>query len=249
MAGHSKWANIKHRKARQDASKGKVFTKYIREITVAAQMGGSHESDNPRLRAIVAKALTANMTRDVINRAIQRGAGSGEADNVNEVTYEGYGVGGVAVLVETMTDNINRTVSDVRHVFTKYGTNMGTPGSVGYLFSKRGELSFHEGNEDKIMEVALEAGADDVITEADGTVIVITTFISFGAVQDALEAAGLKADNAEVTMHPSTYAEINDVEMAEKILKLIDMMEDLDDVQNVYTNVNFSEAVMNTLNQ
>lgn len=249
MAGHSKWANIKHRKDRQDAKRGKVFTKYIREITVAAKLGGPSEDDNPRLRAIVAKALSSNLSRDIINRAIQRGAGGGENDNVHEITYEGYAAGGVAILVETMTDNINRTVSDVRHIFSKYHGNMGTPGSVGYLFSKRGELTFHDANEDKIMEVALEAGADDVVSEDDGTIIVVTSPAAFGAVHDALDAAGLKADNAEVTMHPSTQADISDVETAEKVMKLIDMMEDLDDVQNVYTNLNFSDAVMEALNK
>lgn len=249
MAGHSKWANIKHRKARQDASKGKVFTKYLREIVVAAQMGGGSESENPRLRAIVSKALSANMTRDVINRAIQRGVGGGEAEKVQELTYEGYGMGGVAVLVETMTDNLKRTVSDVRHAFVKCGGNLGTSGSVDYLFTKRGELSFHDVDEDALIEAALEAGADDVISEDDGSVLVITTPYTFGNVQDALEAAGFKALHAEVTMHPSTQADITDIEQAQKIIKMIDMLEDLDDVQNVYTNVHFSDAVMEALNK
>ena len=249
MAGHSKWANIKHRKARQDASKGKVFTKYLREIVVAAQMGGGSEAENPRLRAIVSKALSANMTRDVINRAIQRGVGGGDTDKVQENTYEGYGMGGVAVLVETMTDNLKRTVSDVRHAFTKCGGNLGTSGSVDYLFTKRGELSFANIDEDKIMEVALEAGAEDVISEQDGSVMVITSPYTFGQIQDAEEAAGFKADHAEVTMHAATQADINDIEKAQKIIKMIDMLEDLDDVQNVYTNVNFSEAVMDELNK
>lgn len=249
MAGHSKWANIKHRKARQDAVKGKVFTKYIREITVAARMGGAAEADNPRLRAIVAKALTANMSRDVINRAIARGAGGEDDKKLDELTYEGYGLGGVAVIVETMTDNVNRTVSEVRHAFTKNGGNLGTSGSVAYLFSKRGEISFGEGaNEDKIMEIALESGADDVESDADG-VTVITSPEAFGAVMDALAAAKLNPENAEVTLSPSTQADIGDVEQAEKILKMIDMLEDLDDVQNVYTNVNFSEEVMAALNK
>ena len=249
MAGHSKWANIKHRKARQDASKGKVFTKYLREIVVAAQMCGGSEADNPRLRAIVSKALSANMTRDVINRAIQRGVGGVDGEKVQEITYEGYGMGGVAVLVETMTDNLKRTVSDVRHAFTKCGGNLGTSGSVDYLFSKRGELTFADGDEDKIMDIALEAGADDVISEADGTVIVITSPHNFGHIQDALEAAGLKADHAEVTMHPSTQADITDLEQAQKIMKMIDMLEDLDDVQNVYSNVHFSDDVMDALHK
>ncbi|PQA51893.1 YebC/PmpR family DNA-binding transcriptional regulator [Amnimonas aquatica] len=249
MAGHSKWANIKHRKARQDASKGKVFTKFIREITVAARLGGPSEADNPRLRAIVAKALGANMTRDVVNRAIQRGAGGEDDKKLDELTYEGYGVGGVAVLVETMTDNVNRTVAEVRHAFGKNGGNLGTSGSVAYLFAKRGEISFPAGSdEDKLMEVALEAGADDVEGDSDGFVVV-TTPEAFGAVVDALEAAGLKSEGAEVTMKASTEADIADLEQAEKILKMIDMLEDLDDVQNVYTNASFSDEVMAALNK
>ncbi len=249
MAGHSKWANIKHRKERQDAKKAKVFTKYLRELTVAARMGGPSEADNPRLRAIVAKALTANMTRDVINRAIQRGAGGDDDKKLDELTYEGYGVGGVAVLVEVMTDNLNRTVGDVRHAFSKNGGNLGTNGSVAYLFSKRGEISYAAGtDEDKVMEVALEAGADDVQSDADG-ITVITTPEAFGDVLDALNAAGLKAESAEVTMSASTQADITDVEQAEKIMKMIDMLEDLDDVQEVYSNASFSDEVMAALNK
>ncbi len=248
MAGHSKWANIKHKKARTDASRGKVFTKFIREITVAARLGGPNEADNPRLRAIVSKALGANMTRDVINRAISRGAGGDDDKKLDELTYEGYGVGGVAVLVETMTDNINRTVSEVRHAFSKNGGNLGTSGSVAYLFAKRGEIVFNaDTDEDRLLEIALEAGADDVESDDDGFTVV-TTPEAFGDVVDALEAAKLTSEQAEVTMKASTEADITDVEQAEKILKLIDMLEDLDDVQNVYTNANFSEAVMAALN-
>lgn len=236
MAGHSKWANIKHRKARQDAVKGKVFTKYIREIVTAARMGGPSEADNPRLRAIVAKALTANMTRDIINRAIQRGAGGDDDKKLDELTYEGYGIGGVAVLVEAMTDNINRTVGEVRHAFSKNGGNLGTNGSVARLFVKRGEIVFPVGtNEDKVMEAALEAGADDVQTDEHG-ITVVTTPEAFGAVLDGLAAAGLKPEHAEVTMSATTQADISDVEQAEKIMKMIDMLEDLDDVQEVYHN-------------
>lgn len=247
MAGHSKWANIKHRKARQDAAKGKVFTKYIREIVVAARMGGPSEADNPRLRAIVAKALTANMTRDIINRAIQRGAGGDDDKKLDELTYEGYGVGGVAVIVETMTDNVNRTVAEVRHAFSKNGGNLGTNGSVAYMFNKRGEIFFPAGcDEDKIMEVALEAGADDVESDEDG-VTVVTTPEAFGAVLDGLSAAGLEPESAEVTMSPSTKADITDVEQAEKIMKMIDMLEDLDDAQNVYHNAEFAPEVMAAL--
>lgn len=249
MAGHSKWANIKHKKARTDASRGKVFTKFIREITVAARLGGPSEADNPRLRAIVSKALGANMTRDVVNRAIQRGAGGEEDKKLDELTYEGYGIGGVAVLVEAMTDNINRTVAEVRHAFSRNGGNLGTNGSVAYLFAKRGEISFPAGtDEDRIIEVALEAGADDVESDEDG-VVVVTSPEAFGAVMDALAAAGLKPENAEVTMKASTEAEITDIEQAEKLLKMIDMLEDLDDVQNVYTNASFSDEVMATLNK
>lgn len=249
MAGHSKWANIKHRKERQDAKKAKVFTKYLRELTVAARMGGGNEADNPRLRAIVAKALSANMTRDVINRAIARGAGGEDDKKLDELTYEGYGIGGVAVLVEAMTDNINRTVSEVRHAFSKNGGNLGTNGSVAYLFSKRGEITFAPGtDEDKVMEIALDAGADDVQSDEDG-VTVITSPESFGAVLDALTSAGLKAEHAEVTMSASTQADITDVEQAEKIMKMIDMLEDLDDVQEVYSNANFTPEVMAALSK
>ncbi|KAA8730975.1 YebC/PmpR family DNA-binding transcriptional regulator [Acinetobacter qingfengensis] len=247
MAGHSKWANTKHRKAKQDASRAKVFTKYIREIVTAAKLGGSDATSNPRLRAVVEKALAVNMTRDAINRAIQRGAGGEDNDDLNEVTYEGYGVGGVAVLVETMTDNLNRTVPDVRHCFTKTNGNLGTNGSVSYLFTKRGEITFEDTSlEDKIMDIALEAGAEDIEVDED-EIIVITSPENFGTVQDALTAAGLKSDNAEVTMSPSTKAEITDIEQAKQIVKMIDMLEDLDDVQNVYTNVEFSDDVLEQL--
>ena len=247
MAGHSKWANIKHRKAKQDASRGKVFTKYIRELVTAAKLGGPDAASNPRLRAVVEKALSVNMTRDVINRAIQRGAGGEDNDDLKEVTYEGYGTGGVAVLVETMTDNLNRTVPDVRHCFSKTNGNLGTAGSVAYLFTKRGEISFEDVSlEDQIMDIALEAGAEDIEVSED-EILVITTPESFGNVQDALTAAGLKSDNAEVVMSPSTKAEITDIDQAKMILKMIDMFEDLDDVQNVYTNVEFSAEVMTEL--
>lgn len=249
MAGHSKWANIKHKKARVDASRGKVFTKFIREITVAARLGGPKEEDNPRLRAIVAKALSANMSRDVINRAIQRGAGGDDDKRLDELTYEGYGVGGVAVIVETMSDNVNRTVGEVRHAFSKNGGNMGTPGSVAFMFTQRGEVTFPaDADEDRILEVALESGADDLEADEDG-IVVVTSPVAFGAVVDGLEAAGFKADIAEVTMRASTNAEITDLAQAEKIIKMIDMLEDLDDVQNVYTNVSFSDDVLVALSK
>ena len=242
MAGHSKWANIKHRKAAQDAKKGKVFTKLIRELTTAARLGGGEVADNPRLRAAVDKALGQNMTRDTIDRAIKRGAGGDDGANMDEITYEGYAVGGVAVLVETMTDNVNRTVSEVRHAFSKHGGNLGTNGSVAYLFTKRGEILFEPGaDEERIMEVALEAGAEDVETHDDGSIIVITAAdASFSDITDALKAAGLAPADAEVTMHASTDADVEG-EMAEKVGKLIDHLEDLDDVQQVYTNAVFSE--------
>ncbi|ELA08136.1 hypothetical protein MOMA_06231 [Moraxella macacae 0408225] len=247
MAGHSKWANIKHRKAKQDAAKGKIFTKIIREIVSAAKAGDPDPANNPRLRAVLEKANAANMTKDVIKRAIDRGAGGGDNDNMEEITYEGYGIGGVAVLVETMTDNVNRTVGDVRHAFSKNGGNLGTSGSVAYLFNKRGEITVADvALEDTVMELALEAGASDI--ENDGeSLLVVTEPENFGAVMDALQNAGIKVDNAEVTMSPSTSAEITNIDDAQKILKMIDMLEDLDDVQDVYTNVNFSDEVMTQL--
>ncbi|SNT69725.1 YebC/PmpR family DNA-binding transcriptional regulator [Psychrobacter sp. LV10R520-6] len=249
MAGHSKWANIKHRKARQDAVKGKVFTKIIREIVSAAKQGDPDPDKNPRLRAVIEKALSANMTRDTINRAVARGTGGGDNDNMEEVSYEGYGIGGVAVLVETMTDNLNRTVSEVRHAFTKHDGNLGTSGSVAYLFNKRGEISFNDVSlEDEVMLAALDAGALDI--ENDGeTLLVITEVDSFGQVKDALNAAGLVSDNAEVTMSPATSAEIGNIDDAQQVMKMIDMLEDIDDVQEVYTNVNFSDEVIAQLEE
>ncbi|MGM8898361.1 MULTISPECIES: YebC/PmpR family DNA-binding transcriptional regulator [unclassified Psychrobacter] len=249
MAGHSKWANIKHRKARQDAVRGKVFTKVIREIVSAAKQGDPDPDKNPRLRAAIEKGLSVNMTRDTINRAVDRGTGGGDTENMDEISYEGYGVGGVAVLVETMTDNVNRTVSEVRHAFTKFDGNLGTSGSVAYLFTKRGEITFNDVSlEDEVMLTALDAGALDI--ENDGTsLLVITDVDNFGQVKDALNAAGLVSDNAEVTMSPSTIAEIDNVDDAEKVMKMIDMLEDIDDVQEVYSNVNFSADVMAQLEQ
>lgn len=245
MAGHSKWANIKHRKAAQDAKRGKIFTKLIRELTVAAKAGGAEVADNPRLRTAVDKALANNMTRDTIDRAIARGAGTAEADNMEEIVYEGYGPGGVAVLVECLSDNRNRTVGEVRHAFTKNDGNLGTSGSVAYLFNKRGCLVFAAGtDEEAVLEVALEAGAEDVVTEADGSIEVFTDPASFLAVKDALTGAGLEPQQASVGLLPDVYAEVTELELAEKIIKLVDMLEDLDDVQEVYSNVDFSDAVM-----
>ena len=244
MAGHSKWANIKHRKERQDAKKGKIFTKIIRELTVAARQGGGVPADNPRLRLAVDKALTANMTRDTIDRAIARGVGAGEGENVEELTYEGYAPSGVAIIVEAMTDNRNRTAAEVRHAFNKCGGNLGTDGSVAYLFERKGQISYAPGlDEDALMEAALEAGADDVVANDDGSIDVFTSFADFIAVNEALTAAGYKADEAEVTMIPSTSATL-DLETAQKVLKLIDMLEDLDDVQNVYSNADFGHCFM-----
>lgn len=247
MAGHSKWSNIKHRKAGQDAKRAKVFTKMIRELTVAAQLGGEHVADNPRLRAAVDKALGANMTRETIDRAIARGAGTAENDNLEELVYEGYGPGGVAILIETLTDNKNRTVADVRHGFSKFGGNLGTSGSVSYLFEKRGTISFAPGSdEDKVLEIALEAGADDVLVQDDGSLDVMTTPENFGGVKDALAKAGLIPVSSEVAMLASTEAEL-DFETAEKLLRLVDHLEDLDDVQNVYSNASISDEIMNKL--
>ncbi|MFQ2148407.1 YebC/PmpR family DNA-binding transcriptional regulator [Aeromonas jandaei] len=246
MAGHSKWANIKHRKAAQDAKRGKIFTKLIREITTAARLGDADPANNPRLRAAVTAALTNNMTRDTINRAIQRGAGGGDGEQLETIVYEGYGPAGSAVMVECLTDNRNRTVAEVRHAFSKCGGNLGTDGSVAYLFTKKGVLTFVGADEDALMEAALEAGADDVVTEEDGTIEVYTTPNDFGTVLDGLEAAGFKAQSAEVTMIPSTEAEL-DAETAPKLMRLIDMLEDLDDVQEVYHNGSISDEVAATL--
>ena len=246
MAGHSKWANIKHRKAAQDAKRGKIFTKLIREITTSARLGDADPANNPRLRAAVTAALTNNMTRDTINRAIQRGAGGGDGEQLETIVYEGYGPAGSAVMVECLTDNRNRTVAEVRHAFSKCGGNLGTDGSVAYLFSKKGLLTFVGVDEDALMDAALEAGADDVVTEEDGTIEVYTTPNDFGTVLDGLEAAGFKPESAEVTMIPSTEAEL-DAETAPKLMRLIDMLEDLDDVQEVYHNGSISDEVAATL--
>jgi len=248
MAGHSKWANIKHRKERQDAKRGKIFTKWIRELTVAARQGGGDPGSNPRLRLALDKALGANMSRDIIDRAIARGAGATEADNVEELTYEGYGPGGVAVMVECMTDNRNRTAAEVRHAFSKNGGNLGTDGSVAYMFDRKGQISYAPGvDEDALMEAALEAGADDVVTQEDGSVEVYTSFADFLSVNEALTEAGFKGDEAEVAMIPSIMAPITDVETAQKVLRLIDALEDLDDVQNVYHNAEIADEIMQQL--
>ncbi len=247
MAGHSKWANIQHRKGAQDAKRGKLFTKLIREITVAARMGGGDAASNPRLRAAIDKALGANMTKDTIDRAVKRGAGALDADNYEEIRYEGYGPGGVAVMVDCMTDNRNRTVSDVRHAFSKAGGNLGTDGSVAYLFTKQGVLTYPAGtDEDRVMEVALEAGAEDVVTNDDGSIDVITAPEEFMNVKDAVLAAGLQPEMAEVTERPATTVQL-ELEDAQKVMRLVDALEDLDDVQNVYSNADFSDEVADQL--
>ncbi len=240
MAGHSKWANIKHRKASQDKKRGKLYTKLIREITVAARMGGGVIEDNPRLRLGVDKALIANMPKDTIERAIARGAGGVDGANVEDLVYEGYAPGGVAVMVEAMTDNRNRTVAEIRHAFAKNGGTLGTDGSVAYLFTKRGLFSFADvEHEDCILEVALEAGADDVELDDDGSLTLVTTPEAFASIGDALRAAGLKPDAHEVTMVPATYQHC-DGELAERVTKLIDALEELDDVQSVYSNADLA---------
>ena len=247
MAGHSKWANIQHRKGAQDAKRGKIFTKLIREITVASRMGGPDPASNPRLRAAIDKALISNMTRDTIERAIKRGSGAQEGANVEEVRYEGYGPGGVAVLVECMTDNRNRTVGDVRHAFTKCGGNLGTDGSVAYLFTKAGVLNYAaDSDEDRIMEMALEAGAQDIVSADDGSIEVLTAADDFETVKQTLLDAGLEPESAEVTMRASTASSL-DAETAPKMIKLLEMLEDLDDVQNVYSNADISDEIMEQL--
>ena len=247
MAGHSKWANIKHKKAKEDAKRGKVFTKLIREITVAARLGGADKAANPRLRAAVATALANNMGKDTIERAIVKGAGGDDGANVEEVRYEGYGPSGVAIMVDCMTDNRNRTVAEVRHAFSKSGGNLGTDGSVAYMFTKKGIITFaSEIDEDVLVEAALEVGADDVVTNDDGSIDVITEPQDFLDVQEALVEKGFTPDNSEVTFDAETKADL-DLQTAEKILNLIDKLEDLDDVQNVYSNVNFTQEIMQQL--
>jgi YebC/PmpR family DNA-binding regulatory protein len=247
MAGHSKWANIKHRKAGQDAKRGKVFTKILREITVAVKTSGPDAGSNPALRTAVDKALGANMRRDTIDTAIKKASGALEGVNYENIRYEGYGPGGTAVIVDCLTDNRNRTVSEVRHAFSKAGGNLGTDGSVAYLFSKIGILSYAPSvDEDSLMEAALEAGAEDIINYDDGAVDVMTAPENYLAVKDALIAAGFEPDNAEVTMQAAIMAEL-EADDAEKMLRLIDRLEDLDDVQDVYSNADISDEIMTSL--
>ena len=236
MAGHSKWANIQHRKGRQDEKRGKIWTRIIREIMVAARQGGGDADANPRLRLAIDKAKAANMPADNIKRNIDKATGNLEGVTYEEIRYEGYGIGGAAVIVDTMTDNRVRTVADVRHAFSKHGGNMGTEGSVAFQFKNVGQLIFAPGaDEEKIMEVALDAGADDVITDEEGAVEVLTPPADFETVRDALEAAGFKPEVAEVTMRPENTIDL-DEDSAARMQKLLDVLEDLDDVQEVYHN-------------
>lgn len=246
MAGHSKWANIKFRKGVQDAKRGKIFTKLIREITVAARLGGADESSNPRLRDAVKKALNANMKRDTIDNAIKRGAGGLDDEAMVSMRYEGYGPGGIAVLVDCLSDNKNRTVSDVRHAFTKHGGNLGTDGSVSYLFVNQGEILMAKGpSEDAVMDIAIDAGASDVLVEEE-QIEVITPVENYHSVLNALQEAGLEVEQSQLTMRAQTMLPI-DNESAESLMKLIDMLEDLDDVQEVYSNAEFSETLLDSM--
>lgn len=244
MAGHSKWANIQHRKGAQDARRGKLFTKLIREITVSARTGGGDAAHNPRLRTAMDKALMANMSKDTIERAIKKGMGAGDGEHFDEIRYEGYGSGGIAVMVDCLTDNRLRTVGEVRHAFSKSGGNLGTDGSVAYLFSKMGVLSYLEGvDEDALMEAALEAGADDVIHHEDHSVEVLVDPERFLALRDALALKGLIPESAEITMRASTTIALTEDD-AGKMLRLLERLEDLDDVQNVYSNADISEDIL-----
>ncbi len=244
MAGHSKWSNIKHRKAGQDAKRAKVFTKIIRELTVSARDGGGNLDDNPGLRTVVDKAKAAQMPKDTMERAIARGAGGQDGAELTPLTYEGYGPGGVAVLVETMTDNRNRTVAEVRHAFSRAGGNLGTDGSVAYLFEKKGQIRFAPGvSEDDVMEIALEFGAEDVVTDDEGYIEVVTAPEDYLAVKDALQGGGLEPGESEVAMVPQSYSDL-DADAGEKVLRLLDALEDLDDVTSVYTNASFPEELL-----
>lgn len=247
MAGHSKWANIQHRKGAQDKKRGKLFTKLIREITIAARIGGGDMTANPRLRLAVDKAKSQSMPKDNIERAIKKGSGDLDGADYQEIRYEGYGPGGTAVLVDCMTDNKNRTVAEVRHAFSKFGGNLGADGSVGYLFSHVGLLSFAPGSdENTIMEAAIEAGAEDVLVDDDKSIEVLTDPADFEAVRDAMRAAGLEPENAELTMRATNSAEL-ELQAASSMIKMLEMLEDLDDVQSVYSNADISAEVLQQL--
>jgi YebC/PmpR family DNA-binding regulatory protein len=244
MAGHSKWANIQHRKGAQDKKRGKLFTKLIREVTVAAKMGGSDPVANPRLRLAIDKARAQSMPKDNIERAVKRGAGELEGAEYHEIRYEGYGPGGTAVMVDCLTDNRNRTVAEVRYAFSKNGGNLGADGSVNYLFNHVGLLFYPEGSdEDAIMEAAIEAGAEDIVVDDEGSIEVLTDPGDFERVRDAMRNAGHEPESAELTMRASTSAEL-DLDDAAAMVKLLEMLEDLDDVQEVYSNADISDDVL-----
>ena len=239
MAGHSKWANIKHRKGRQDEKKQKIFSKLIREITVASKLGGVEASDNPRLRLALDKALGANMPKDTIERAISRGAGDSDSGNLEEITYEGYGPNGVAVLIEAMSDNKNRTVAEVRHAFSKCGGSLGTDGSVSYLFSKKGQIIVKESNQEKLLELLISEGIEDIEPSNEDLTLIFTEPNNIHNVKNVLLKEGIEIIEAEMIMDSSQNVELNSEE-TEKVLKLLENLEDLDDVQNVYSNAEFS---------
>jgi YebC/PmpR family DNA-binding regulatory protein len=246
MAGHSKWANIRFRKGAQDAKRGKLFTKLIREITVATKAAGPDPDNNPRLRAAVDKGLSNNMKRDTIETAIKKGSGTTDSENFDEIRYEGYGPAGIAIIVDCLTDNKNRTVAEVRHAFSKAGGNLGTSGSVDYMFQKLGVISLSSQlDEDRLMDAAIEAGADDVITHDDGSFEVLTPAEDFMMVRDALVESGFSYEHAEVTLRADNLSPVNEKD-AEKVLRLLDVLEDLDDVQNVYSNADYPDEIMNS---
>ena len=247
MAGHSKWANIKHRKGRQDAKRGKIFSVLIRELTVAAKLGGGVADDNPRLRTAIDKALAANMTKDTIERAVQRGAGGLEGENLEEVSFEGYGPGGIAIIVESMTDNNNRTVAEVRHAFTKTGGNLGTNGSVSYLFEKKGIITVSSDHDaDQIMEVSIEAGAEDIEINEDNTVTVSSSPEEFEKIKSALTDNEIEINDSEISLVPETSVQA-DLETSLKVYKLLEILEDLDDTQSVTSNIEFAEGMLEHL--
>ena len=247
MAGHSKWANIKHRKGRQDAKRGKIFSVLIRELTVAAKLGGGVPEDNPRLRTAIDKALSANMNKDTIERAIQRGAGGLEGENLEEVTYEGYGPGGIAVLVESMTDNNNRTVAEVRHAFTKSGGNLGTNGSVAYLFEKKGVIRVEGGqDEDLVMELSIDAGAEDIEVNEDTSITVTSNPEDFETIKIALNSKEIVLEDSEIALIPENTVNA-DLDTSLKVYKLLESLEDLDDTQTVTSNVEFSDDLLEHL--
>ena len=249
MSGHSKWANIKHRKGRQDAKRGKIFSRIIRELTVASKLGGPVPEDNPRLRTALDKALSSNMPKDTIERAVERGSGGTEGVNLEETTFEGYGPGGVAIIVESMTDNNNRTVAEVRHAFTKAGGNLGTVGSVSYLFIKKGLIQIrNNSNLDSVMEVAIKAGAEDIEENADQSITISTLPEDFESVKDSLIKAEIDIEESEISLVPETSVS-TDLETSIKIYKLLETLEDLDDTQHVHSNADFPEEIVDHLSQ